>query len=499
MSQTIAHSVAKNTTIQLGQQVMTWASSFLLMLFLPRYLGPVSYGHIYLATTISGIFLMVIDYDGRLGIAKRIARAPGETPTILANSFAFRVFFWLGAFIIMMTFTMAAHYPAVIRWLVFLFGLEMLWCGGRTVLLGLFLGFESLQYSSIGAIVERAFVSLVGIIALLLGANEIVIAIIMISGTLLNFSILVAFARRFTTSLAAIRWSETRLLIKEGFPYLLWSVFGTIYYRIDTVMLSMYTPEAVVGWYGASYRFLDVLSFVPSIFSVSLLPVLSKLQGSSDNLLQRTTQKSLDFIMIAVFPISLCMFALSAHIIHFFYGISQYQPSVVNLQIFTIGLPLIYIDMVLGTALFACDKQKQWAATAFFAALFNIGLNYFLIPLFEIKAGNGGIGAAIATLATEFFVLVNAIYLLPDGVLQRSVSPVALKAIAAGIVLAGVLGAGTVFGIPWFIQPVIGVAIYGAILLLLRAFSPTELEFIRKFFSVGALKNTFAFRKSDQA
>ena len=76
MNTGVAHSVAKNTMVQFGQQMITWLSSFLLMLFLPRMLGPVSYGHIYLATTISAIFLMVIDWDGRIGIAKRVAKAP---------------------------------------------------------------------------------------------------------------------------------------------------------------------------------------------------------------------------------------------------------------------------------------------------------------------------------------------------------------------------------------------------------------------------------------
>jgi O-antigen/teichoic acid export membrane protein len=495
MNNTIAHSVAKNTTVQFAQQLMTWASSFLLMLFLPRMLGPVSYGHIYLAMTITGIFLLGIEYDGRLGIAKRIAKAPEDAPRILANSLGYRIFFWAVAFVALMAFGYFAHYPAAVRWLILLFGLEMLWSGGKTVLLGLILGFEAVQYSSVGAIAERAFISVFGISALLLGANEFVIAGIMITGTLLNFSILAMYTRRFVTSLAAISRKETLGLIKDGFPYFLYSIFGIIYYRIDTVMLSMYTPEAVVGWYGASYKFLDVLMFLPSIFTLSLLPVMTKLQKNDGNMLERTTQKSLDFILIAVYPISLCMFALAPKIISMFFGLAGYTPSIVNLQIFAIGLPLIYIDMVLGTAIFACDKQRQWAVTAFFAAVVNIGLNLLLIPYFQLRTGNGGIGASIATIITEFFVMLNALYLLPAGMLKTKSNLVAWKSLGAGVGLALSFWLMTLAGIPWYFLPIAGLLIYGGTLLALRTFDPSELAFIKQFLSLKSLRSTFTMNK----
>jgi O-antigen/teichoic acid export membrane protein len=495
MNRAIAHSVAKNTTVQFAQQLMTWASSFLLMLFLPRMLGPISYGHIYLAMTIAGIFILGIEYDGRLGIAKRIAKAPEDAPRILSNSFGFRIIFWAIAFSTLIAFGYYAHYPAAVRWLILLFGLDMLWSGGKTVLLGLFLGFESVQYSSVGAIAERAFISLFGVSALLLGANEFVIAGIMIAGTLLNFSILAFYTRRFVTSLPRISWNETIALLKDGFPYLLYSIFGIIYYRIDTIMLSMSTPEVVVGWYGASYKFLDVLMFLPSIFTLSLLPVMTKLQKNDGNMLERTTQKSLDFILIAVYPISICMFALAPKIIRMFFGLEGYTPSIVNLQIFAFGLPLIYIDMVLGTAIFACDKQLQWAVTAFFAAVVNIGLNLLLIPYFQLHTGNGGIGAAIATIVTEFFVMLNALYLLPAGMLKPGSNTVTWKSFGAGISLGLSFWIMTLAGVPWYLTPVIGIFIYGGTLLSFRTFEPSELAFIKQFLSLKSLRSTFSMGK----
>jgi len=89
----IARSIARNTTIQIGQQIVTWISTFVLMLFLPRYLGPVDYGRLFLAMSIGGIFLIPIDYDGRLGIAKRISRSPESASTIITSAVVYRLVF----------------------------------------------------------------------------------------------------------------------------------------------------------------------------------------------------------------------------------------------------------------------------------------------------------------------------------------------------------------------------------------------------------------------
>ena len=245
MNTEIAHSVAKNTTVQMAQQLVTWASSFALMLFLPRYLGPVNYGRLYLAMSISAIFLMLIDYDGRVGIAKRIARARELGAQIAVNAIALRLVFWGVSFVGMMTFALIADYPPVVKILIAMFAVEMLWLGMRTVIWGLFLGNENVSYSTVGNISERVFIAGVGICALLLGANVVGMAIVMISGTLLNFLLCVKYARKMIPSLPPVDWSAARSMAKEGIPYLLYAVFGVVYYRIDAIMLSLFTPEAV--------------------------------------------------------------------------------------------------------------------------------------------------------------------------------------------------------------------------------------------------------------
>ena len=73
MSQEIARSIARNTGVMMFSQVITWMSSFVLMLFLPRYLGSEEYGRLYLAISIALIAQMVIEYGGPYFLAKEVS------------------------------------------------------------------------------------------------------------------------------------------------------------------------------------------------------------------------------------------------------------------------------------------------------------------------------------------------------------------------------------------------------------------------------------------
>jgi O-antigen/teichoic acid export membrane protein len=492
----LATSVARNTAIQFGQQIITWLSSFALMMFLPRYLGPVKYGHIYLAEMLTAMFIVVVQYDGRYSIARRVSRDREHAGEILVNSLAFRFVLWLISFAGMMVFAFVADYPHIVRMILILFGFEMLWITARTVFTGVFLGFEITGYGAVGAIAERSFVSAAGITVLLLGGEEMAIAVVMIAGTLLNFAICAHFFRKLVPKIPRVKLESVKTLIHEGFPFLLWTIFGIIYYRIDSVMLSIMTNEEVVGWYGASYRFFDVLAFLPSIFSLAILPVLSKLYGKEGNMLAVTTQKSLNFILVTGIPLSIVVYFFSREIINFFFGISGYGPSVDNLNLFAIGLPMLYIDMVLGTAIIACNKQRQLAWVALAGVLTNVGLNSLMIPFTQNGLGNGGIGAAIATICTEFVVLVAHVRIIDRSLLESSDSSVMIKAAGAGAVLAAFYMLTLKFdiGVYWMAHAALGAFVYFGTMYLFRAFSAAELNFVRGFMSLRTVREMIASR-----
>ncbi|MBI3112690.1 MAG: flippase [Ignavibacteriales bacterium] len=490
-----ATSIAKNTTVMMASQGVTWISSFVLMLFLPRYLGSEEYGRLYLAISLTMMFQIVIDFGGSYFIAKEVSRDRSKAAYLMANSIALRGILWIFSLASLGLISFVAGYSPLVVALIFILGFAKLWEGTGRVLVSCFQGFELMQYPSLGAIAERTFIMMTGVGALLLGADALLIAILMAISTLLSFVMNLRFSRRIIPRVPGIRWGALRDLLREGLPYFLWSVFAVMYYRVDVVMLSLMAPESVVGWYGASYRFFDVLMFLPSILSWAVFPVLSRLNRQPGTDPASVTRKSLDLVLLAGIPLSIVVCAFADEIIDLFFGLGQYGPSVILLRIFSFGLLLVYVDFILGTTLFASDRQKQWTMVALAALALNPVLNYFLIPVTQASLGNGGIGAAIATLITELFVMAMALAILPQRILSGSRVSVQLKGLVAGGLMALALWLLHGTETNWILLALFGGLVYATALFTFRALSDAEMGFLGGFFSYSNLKQTFVLHR----
>ncbi|KKH84523.1 hypothetical protein DU80_19865 [Methanosarcina mazei] len=73
----------------------------------------------------------------------------------------------------------------------------------------------------------------------------------------------------------------------------------------------------------------------------------------------------------------------------------------------------MFVNTLLSSTYISSGNQKIIAKVSAFAALFNVGLNLILIPLFA------SVGAALATVATEFIVMIFGIYWITKNILHR--------------------------------------------------------------------------------
>ncbi|MEX2364618.1 MAG: polysaccharide biosynthesis C-terminal domain-containing protein, partial [Balneolaceae bacterium] len=269
----------------------------------------------------------------------------------------------------------------------------------------------------------------------------------------------------------------------------LFSLFSVIYYRVDAVMLSAFTTETVTGWYGGAFRFFDMVMMLPLIYKAVIFPVFSKLWDDENGKLQKSISKSLKLIIILGVPASLLIFLFAENVIQFFMGLEEYSGSVIILQIFALSIPIIYIDLIIGSAILgAANRQRAWAIVGFLAIFLNVGTNYFLIPYAQEIYLNGGIGAAIATFITELFMLSSALYLLPNGFLKTFRLSYITKPVAAGaITLVAIILLNTT-GIYWMISAALGGLIYLGSLFLLQLFDEDEMRILKDIASVQGLK-----------
>lgn len=454
---------------------MTWASTFVLLLFLPRYLGPVEYGRLFLVVSVTGMFSVLVNYGANFLLAKQVARARDRTASILGDALVLRLLLWVVSLIGVIAFALGADYPAPVTLMLIIAGVGLFWDAVATSLYGCYQGNELLQYTSRGIVAKRVFISVGSVVALLLGAQAMMVLIILIVGSMIDALVLAGFSKKMLTAVPHFSWHGVRRQLREGFPYFLLIVFGTIYYRIDTVMLSKMCPEHVVGWYGAAYRLFDSLSFVPHLINVALYPVLSRLWKDEAGLHRRTVVRGIEYVLLAAIPMTILVFVFSPNVIALLYGAERYSQSVLVLRLLTLGLVLLYVDMMLGTTLLSSDQQRKQALIAFAAIPINIGLNFLLIPHFQVTAQNGAIGAAIGTVMTELFVFVAILTLLPKGFFEGFRHRVLLKGIFGGATMVSAIWMLNDYA-PWFVLAPLVMLLFGGVLFWWKTFTVHEME-----------------------
>lgn len=488
MSSEVSKSVSRNFSVMFGAQIITWLSGFVLLYFLPRYLGAEDFGRLYLALSIQMILGLLIDFGGNYLIPKEVARSKKIGIGILSSYLILRLLLWVLSIGIVIMISWLFGYSDYVYLLILILAISKLWEGGATALSSYFQGIERMEYPSIGKIVERFFVALFAVIALLLGGDSMAVAVIMTFGALINLLVIAWFSRKIVN----ISWKfEKKIfrLFSSGMPYFLFSIFSVIYYRIDAIMISAMTSETVTGWYGGAFRFFDIVMVLPMIYMAAIFPVFSRFWNDKEGILEKSVGESLRLMILFGIPTSLLIYLFSSPIINFFMGLNEYAHSVIILQIFALSVPIVYVDIILGSAILAAaDRQKSWAMTGFLAIFVNVAVNYFLIPYTQQAYGNGGIGAAAATLATELFVMTLAFIILPKYYLASFKSAYLYKPVISSFLLLAAAIIMISLDLHWMLSIILCGFIYIGGLFLLKTFNQQEKELIKDLLSFHQFK-----------
>jgi O-antigen/teichoic acid export membrane protein len=494
-------SILSNTRSLMIAQIFTWASSFVLMMFLPRYLGAEAYGRLYFAISITMLAELIINLGLSSYFVKEVSRDKLKANLFLMNAASLRFIAWLivmGCIFIYVISTgklseetNSESSETII--MLFILGIGTLLTSFSDLAYRIFQSFERLSFRSIAIAIERISLAVISVPLLIAGYGPVTISIVMALSYLFSLIISVYFLPRLINIKFEIQPSTWISLSKGALPFLISTIFAFIYFRIDVVMLSAMTNDEVVGWYGAPYKLFDTLMFFPLILQFAVFPVFARLwKESFDNFVQ-TAKKVFNISIIVSVLFSFILFTLANPITNFLFGLKGFENSVIILQGLALCIPLIYSNFVISNVNIAADKQKQLSYISIIAALINIGLNFLMIPYFQNENGNGAIGAMLATLITEAAVLAMSVYLLPAGCFSKENLVVVFKAAYAGIFagfitmyLEDILNA-------WYLCAFIGTVVYFGILTVSNVITKRELNMVLSFFPQRWINNLSRF------
>jgi O-antigen/teichoic acid export membrane protein len=204
----------------------------------------------------------------------------------------------------------------------------------------------------------------------------------------------------------------------------------------------------------------------------AMYPTLCRLFADADAF-RKTVGGALRASATLVVPVALGS-ALYADVGIRIFSKTTFGPAEDNLRVLSIFIFLLYFSMTLGSSLAAAGKQRAWAITQFGCVAISVVIDPLLVPYFQHRVGNGGLGVCIATVLSEVLMVVVGIFLLPKGIFDKSV----MKGIALAAV-GGAAMAATARLLSWltpFVAAPISVVVYFGCLLATGALDKDQVE-----------------------
>lgn len=427
----LTRKVIKNAAFGVISQLVTWGLAWILLIALPRELGDEGFGRLFFAISFAMVASILLNLGINTWLTKEVARDPGSGEERLAEALGLKlalsaVVYALMLFVVrLMDVTPEAIAATDIVGAAFLIGsFGLTWAAW-------------LQGSQLGGppalalVFEKLVLTVASLAMLQLGYGLVAMAWVMLLAACVGTSFTAWVVYRSIPFRISWNRAAWKTVLVGAAPFLIWVVFGEIYVRIDVLMLTAMTSDDVVGWYGAAFRLYGTVLFIPNVFMTTVFPALSRKFAAPDEEAHVATRRTLTFMLAAAVPIGMGTTLIARPMVATLFG-PTFVHATENLELFGLSMVLVCVNVVLGSVLIANDQQGRWAFAAVGAALLNPLMNLALIPWSQQAMGNGGWGAALATLLTEIFLMVVALRLLPAQTFDARSRMTAFKALAAG-------------------------------------------------------------------
>jgi O-antigen/teichoic acid export membrane protein len=472
---TLNKKLALNSIIQIFGKFVMIGIGFVSIRILTTFLGVDGFGAYVTITNYLIIASVLAEFGFNTLLATEIAgKDEKQISHIVNNLFTFRLVMAVSVIGILASTTvwLIPAYSTEIKWMVALGSIGAIGASLSHVMIGVFQTKLRTDKITIGDFLARITLMLGVLILAILGEVNLFWVMIWYSlAGIVQAIFMITATYKYYPIRLNIDWVYWKKIFKKALPLFVIITFNLIYYRIDTVMLSVMKDQTAVGLYGASYKILEILIAIPGMFMGLLLPLFTKYYLQDKTRFQHIFQQAFNILLTVAIPLGVAGILLSSKILNLIAG-QDFIPATNTLQVLFIGIGFIFLGNLMGHILISAQLQSKSMYIAIIGAVFNVGLNLYLIPRYSY------LGAAIATAITEGLVLLSYIYLVRKHIKYFP----KLQFIHFITVLAtGLMGVSLYFSLSWnvFLQTILAIIVFGITLL------PLGLNKLKQYYAIN--------------
>ncbi|MBN1638048.1 MAG: flippase [Ignavibacteriales bacterium] len=426
------HNLKKNTYFvaigQLAQKVLAFA----LIPFAARYLGDDGFGKFSLASTIMFFIFLFNDIGINTYITRETAKNKKLAEKYFYNSIMIKFILIFLNFLGLLFYLKLANYSSDTNHAIVIFAGYGIVTSIMQLSIGIFEAFEQMKYEAIIFTFEKVLITTLSIFLLVKGYGLFIFCAVFLFGGMISIALSAYFLNKkfnFRIDNFKLDYAIVKILIKESIPFGLSILIATIYNNAGILFLSLMNSTDVVGWYSASFKFISITNFIPTILIAATYPALSKGIFQENERISKLFTKCMRYLSFIALPMIVGTSILSDKIIYFIYG-TEFLNAVASLQILVWAAALVFYNIFFTGILKVANLQQLMVKVQLIGLGINIVSNLFLIKYYSY------IGAAISTVGTEAFIFFAYFIIIYRKVVKLQELSFIIKTVLATLLMS---------------------------------------------------------------
>jgi O-antigen/teichoic acid export membrane protein len=468
----------RNTVLVLSAKVVARLIALVTVLYMIRRLGTDHYGSFTVLINLTAIVSVVLDLGFNVLFVREGARHQAEIQRYLRNVMSLRLLMSVLALLLLA----ALVYPLGLGYLLVPGFVLMVVTSYSTLLRNSLYAVQQLGYEAIAVVLESLV--LLGLVLYGGATRQGITYFVWAYAAQYAFSCVYFGIVLGVKRLATPGWRFERLLLREwfwkGLPFALTFVLTILYFRIDQPLIFAIRGETESALYGAAYKPIESLLFVPITFLSVVFPVLAVYHRERPKEMIDVVSRFYKALLLMGCPVAIGIFMLAQPLTPLLLG-QDFVRSAPALRTLALALGIAFINNAFIGALNASDRQASFTWAAAWSLVANLALNLTLIPLF------GYLGASWATVATELVLAIAGWMLVARHVGRVRVPALSWRILLAGLVMGVALYPMREFsGLEVLIPIAVGAVVYTVAVLLIRGVTRQEIDWVRRALVVSS-------------
>ncbi len=399
LAQKIAYNVVFNTITKLLSTILALVSIGLMT----RYLGRDGFGDYATVLAFFSFFSALLDL-GLYSVATReISRKDADERKIIGNVFTLRILTSATVLIIAPILIFFLPYSKEVKEGILIVSFAYIASSSYMVLNGIFQ--KNLRMDKVASteLIGKAIQVLLVFLAVKMDWGFRAIILSLLANMLFAFSVVFLLSRKYVKFRPTIDFEYWKKFLKMSFPMGVSAFITFLYFKMDTILLSILKGSEDVGIYNMAYKILENITFFPAMIVGLVLPLFSAYIFTERKKFCKIANKTAKVFFLIVVPLVVGVLFLAEDVIRIIGG-DKFLVSANVLRILVFALAFIFYGNFFNSILLSANLQKTLMRILAVCAVFNISLNSALIPKFSY------LGAAWVSVGTEMLVVVLTAY-----------------------------------------------------------------------------------------